>query len=235
MRQFIFGALLAFSIAVFFTSAQSQPAFNEKNPRIQLVSEFVRELEVLYRLQETAKKEFAEDSSAIGQLTTSIRVGTRTVFEMNESIHRLDTIALTGEWAKVRDMLKQLDTERISIVREMNRMSKAMLSGPKPGTNYGAMVAHAPELTVQIEQIDKSVFKISQAIFFALVDERRVAPDGKLHHLLLGKKDRADTIQLIDNVFGPRLEDKNASSIVSAAWAIKYGLTRPIYKSADEP
>jgi hypothetical protein len=235
MRHFIFGALLTFGMAAFFTSAQSQPTFNEKSPRIQLVSEFVRELEVLYRLQETAKKELAEDNSTLGKLTTSIRVGTRTVFEMNESIYHLDAIALAGEWAKVRDMLKQLDTERISALQEMNQMSKAMLSGPKPGINYGAMVAHAPELTAQIEQIDKSVFKISQAIFFALVDERRVAPDGKLHHLLLGKKDRADTIQLIDNVFGQKLEDKNASSIVSAAWVIKYGLTRPIYKSADEP
>ena len=71
------------------TSAQSQ-SFNEKNPRVQLVSEFVRELEVLYRLQETAKKEFAEDNSAQGKIVTSIRVGTRTLFEMNESIHRLD-------------------------------------------------------------------------------------------------------------------------------------------------
>ena len=42
-----------------FTSAKSQPSFNEKNPCVQLVSEFVRELEVLYRLHETAKKEFA--------------------------------------------------------------------------------------------------------------------------------------------------------------------------------
>jgi uncharacterized protein (DUF697 family) len=56
-----------------------------------------------------------------------------------------------------------------------------------------------------------------------------------LHHLLLTKKDRADMIQLIDKVWGQTLEDRNASSIVSAAWAIKYGLTRPIYKSADEP
>jgi len=56
-----------------------------------------------------------------------------------------------------------------------------------------------------------------------------------LHHLLLAKRERAAMIQLIDKIFGQSLEDKNASSIVSAAWAIKYGLTRPTYKSADEP
>jgi hypothetical protein len=31
---------------------------------------------------------------------------------------------------------------------------------------------------------------------------------GKLYHLLLTKKERADIIQLIDNAFGPKLEDK---------------------------
>ena len=41
-------------------------------------------------------------------------------------------------------------------------------------------------------------------------------------------------VQLIDKIFGPTLEDKNASRIVSSAWVIKYGLTRPHYKAADE-
>jgi hypothetical protein len=72
-------------------------------------------------------------------------------------------------------------------------------------------------------------------MFFALVDEQRLGPDGKLYHLLLTKKERANMIHLIDKVWGQTLEDENSSSIVSAAWAIKFGLTRPLYKSADEP
>jgi hypothetical protein len=235
MRQFVFGALLAFGTAAFFTSAQSQPSFDEKNPRIQLAREFVRELEVIYRLQETGKKELAEDNSSPGQLTTGIRVGTRTVLEMNESIGRLDQIAVGGQWVKWRDLLKQLDSDRIRIFQELNQMSKAILRGPEPGINYGAMTAHAPELNVELEQVDKSMFTMAQAMFFALVDERRLGPDGKLHHLLLTKKERADMIKLIDKVWGQTLEDKDASYIVSAARTIKYGLTRPIYKSADEP
>jgi hypothetical protein len=63
-------------------------------------------LEVLYRLQETSKKELSEDDSSSGKLTTGIRVGTRSVFEMNESILRLDGIAVDGQWAKFRDLLK---------------------------------------------------------------------------------------------------------------------------------
>src|SRR5271169_62848 len=227
----LFGVI---AFGAFVTSAHSQ-LFNENNPRIQLASECVRELEVLYQLQETAKKEFAEDPSGTGKITTGIRVGTRTVFEMNDSIHRLDMIAVDSQWAQMRDLLKGFDAERISTVQEMNQMSKAMLSDPKPGVDYGAMAAHAPELTAQIEQIDKTIFTMAQPMFYALVDDQRLSPDGKLYHLLLTKKERADMIRLIDNAFGPELENKNATHIVNAAWAIKYGLTRPNYKSADEP
>src|SRR5712671_6332609 len=84
-------------------SVQSQPSPGnaQKCARIALTQEFVRELEVLYRLQETAKKEFAEDSSTSGKLLTSIRVGSRTLFQMNESINRLSMIN-DGRWAEFR-------------------------------------------------------------------------------------------------------------------------------------
>ncbi|WP_143198494.1 hypothetical protein [Bradyrhizobium sp. AS23.2] len=230
-------ALLCVAVtAVEPARAERSPAATEKAARVALVREFVREMEALYALQETAKKEFAEDSSTAGKLTTSVRVGTRTLFAMQESISRLDMIGLDTRWGEFRDLLKSFHDQRMAAVQEMNQMSKAMLSGPAPGVNYGAMTARAPELTAQIEQIDKSLFKMSQALFLALVDEGRVEGDGNLHHLILGKKDRADMIRTIDIGFGRSLDDdKNATSIVNAAWAIKYGLTRPTYKAADEP
>jgi hypothetical protein len=81
-------------------SGQSQPlpGNTQKTARIALAQEFVRELEVLYRLQETAKKEFAEDSSGSGRLMTGIRVGSRTLFEMNDSINRLSMIKVDARW-----------------------------------------------------------------------------------------------------------------------------------------
>jgi hypothetical protein len=75
---------------------------------------------------------------------------------------------------------------------------------------------------------------MAQAMFFALVDDARVGADGNLHHLILTKKDRTNMVQLIDKAFGPTLEDNNATYIVSSAWVIKYGLTQPHYKAADE-
>jgi hypothetical protein len=211
-------------------SAQSQalPGNTQKTARIALAQEFIRELEVIYRLQETAKKEFAEDSSGAGKLTTD------TLFEMNDSINRLSMINVDARWAEFRDALKKLHQERIVLVYEMNQMSKTLLAGPEPDVNYGELNARAPEITAQVEQIDKIIFTIAKAMFFALVDDDRLGADGKLHYLILTKKDRTSMVQLIDKIFGPTLEDNNASRIVSSAWIIKYGLTRPNYKAADE-
>ena len=158
------------------------------------------------------------------------------LFEMQESIGRLDVIGLDTRWEEFRNLLKSFDSQRMAAVQEMTQMSKAILSGPAPGVNHGAMTARAPELTAQVEQIDKSMFTMSQPLFLALVDEGRVEADGNLHHFILNKKDRADLVHTIDIAFGRSLDDKDvATSIVNAAWAIKYGLTRPIYKAADEP
>jgi hypothetical protein len=121
--------------------AERSPGATEKTARIALVREFVREVEVLYRLQETAKKELAENSSTAGQLTTSIRVGTRTLFEMQESVSRLDMISLDTRWGEFRDLLKSFHNQRMATVQELIQMSKALLSGPEPGVNYGAMTA----------------------------------------------------------------------------------------------
>ena len=236
MLALVVAALVCVGVTVAeATQAESSPGITEKTARIALVREFIREIEVLYQLQETAKKEFAEDSSTTGKLTTSIRVGTRTLFEMRENNSRLDTIRLDSRWGQFRDLLKSFHDQRMADVQELNQMSKAMLSGPAPGVNYGAMTARAPELTAQVEQIDKSMFSISQPLFLSLVDDGRVDADGNLHHLILNKKDRADIVHTIDTAFGQIQDDKNANNIVSAAWAIKYGLTRPNYKAADEP
>jgi len=210
-------------------SAQSQalPGNTQKTARIALAQEFVRELEVLYRLQETAKKNLPSISGA-EKLTTD------TLFEMNDSIDRLSMINVDARWAEFRDALKKLHRERIVLVHEMNQMSKTLLAGPEPDVNYGKLTARGPEITAQVEQIDKIIFTISKAMFYALVDDDRAGADGKSHHLILTKKDRTSMVQLIDKTFGPTLEDKNASYIVSSAWVIKYGLTRPNYKAADE-
>jgi hypothetical protein len=205
-----------------------------KAARIELVKEFIREVEVLDGLQQTAKKEFGEDKSSNGQLVTAIRVGTRTLFEMNTGVGILDRISLDGRWDEFRTALISIDTERASLNKEMIDASKKLLSGPEEGVNYGALLARAPELTAQVEQLDKMIFNISKAMFLGLLDEERTDKDGNISHLIVTARERNEMIQGIDIHFGSRLEDKNTTQIVLAAWAIKYGLTQSRYRSADE-
>jgi len=232
-------ALIAIAIAA-LTSSQANSQVSSRQPngakigRVELVNEFIRELYVLYDLQQTARKELAEDSSSTGQLVTGVRVGTRTIFEMNTSVAKLDQISLTGRWDDFRSTLKNMDEQRISLVREMNEGAKRLLKGPEPGVNYGELVGRAPELTASVEQLDKMMFEMSQAMFLGLVDDERVSSDGQLHHLIVTKKKRDEMIKAIELDFGSSLTDKNATHIVNAAWAMRYGLTLSKYHASDE-
>ena len=217
------------------THAQVPPANDPKAERIALVREFLGEIEGLYDIQQTSNKETAEDPSATGKLMTGIRVGTRTLLAMNEDISRLKMMNVPPNAVKFRDLLIAMHQQRISLVAELTRGAKTVLAGPQPGVNYGALVARAPELTAEVEAVDKNLFTMSQAMFFMLVDDGRIGSDGKLHHLLITKKQRASILHEINTAFGANVDDKNATYIVSAAWVLKEGLTRPIYQAADEP
>ena len=152
-------AILAFPITARTQDAascvQPSPRNAQKCARIALAQEFVRELEIL---QQAAKQELAEDSSGPGKLATSIKVRTRMLFEMNDSINRLSMINVDAKWVEFRDALKKLHHERIVLLHEMNQMSKTLLAGAEPDVNYGKLTAPAPEITAQVDQIDKIIF-----------------------------------------------------------------------------
>ena len=113
-------ALVAFLLlpAAHSQTVQSTNA-KEKAARIEFANEFIREVEALYGLQETAKKELAEDKSAQAQLVTAIRVGTRTLFEMKKSVAILDRIFLDTRFDNFRTALIEISVDRASAVQEM--------------------------------------------------------------------------------------------------------------------
>jgi hypothetical protein len=236
-RQLWIGLLvgvIAYGACCASVRAQAAPDNTQKSARIELIQEFVRELEVLYRLHETARKEVVERSGA-EKLTAGIRNGTRLILRMLESIDRLDRINVDGEWAEFRDLLKLAYQQRIELAQEVNQMSKTFLSAPEPGVNYGKLDARGAVITVQLEEIDKGIFSVAQGLSISLIDDARVGADGRLYHLILTKKDRTSMVKQIDKIFGATLEDKKANNyIVSSARVLKLVLTRPNYRSADE-
>lgn len=238
MRSTLAAFVALVCLFTFHNSAQAQQPQNPKAARIALVREFLREIESLYNIQQKTDKELADAPSTNDKLVTNIRNGTRTLLAMNEGIARLnmiDMITVSPTWAKFRNWLIYWDQQRIGLVRELVAGSKAFLEAPQRGVNYGALVARAPEITTEIEAVDKTIFKMSQVMFFMLVDDSRVGSDGNVHHLIVTKEQRASIVHEIDTAFGASVDDKNAPYIVSAAWVLKEGLTRSKFKAADEP
>jgi hypothetical protein len=181
IRNSLVGSLIILLMCFSATGSQAveNQASSARMARINFVNEFIREVEVMYRLQETAKKEFAEDGSTGGKLSTAIRMGTRTIMEMNTSIRMLEGITgLDEQWNKFRSILEQNHAQRISESQEIVEMTKKILRGPEPGVNYGDFSGRAPELTAQVEQLDKNIFDMSKALFFCLIDEKKVDKDG---------------------------------------------------------
>jgi len=235
MRKASFSAV-GLVVFLLLPAAHSQTAqsLGPKAARIEFAKEFIRELEALYGLQETAKKEFAEDKSPNGQLATAIRAGTRTLFEMNKNAGILDRILLDSRYDKIRTTLIEINAERASLVQEIVDVAKKLSRAPEAGVDYGALNARAPELTAQVEQLDKMIFNLSQAVFLSLVDLGRTDKDGNASHLIITTKERDEIIKGIDASFPSTLENKNPTGIVSAVWVIKYGLSQSRYKSADD-
>src|SRR5258708_1260668 len=99
MRKTALG-VICLGLFLFLQAAQVQAAQNTiakaKAARIELVKEFIREVEALDGLQQMATKELGEDKSTQGQLATAIRAGTRIVLEMNTSARILDHISVDG-------------------------------------------------------------------------------------------------------------------------------------------
>jgi hypothetical protein len=99
-KQLWIGLLLGFVIyGASGASLQSEPLTGnaQKAARIALAQEFVRELEVIYRLQETEKKEFAEDSSGSGKRWSHfLRQPAKVDSTMQRTIHHEDAETVFG-------------------------------------------------------------------------------------------------------------------------------------------
>jgi hypothetical protein len=199
---------------------------SDKVVRIQFVNEFIRELETLHRLQQTAAKELAEHTSPTGKLMTAVRVGTLTIMEITSENGRLETLKLGERWQSFNTSLQKLNDMRIEMNTEIVDGAKKLLSGPKNGVDYGAIMARAPELTAYIEQVDKGIFDISVPVALSLIDQGRIDKEGKLSYLILTEKQRAQMVKLLESIFGSKLSEESQNYIVSAASTLKHQLTR---------
>jgi hypothetical protein len=224
-------ALFISLTAILPASAEMQSA--QRAQRIELVNLYIGELEKLQNLQQTSAKEFAEDETATARLMTGIRVGTRTIYAMNEIDSRLDLLKLPESYQKLISLLRSLNEQRIECVKELVSSAKIMLSA-QPGDNVSALVARAPELTAEMEKLNTNIFKVSPYVSLSLMDDTRLNKEGNFDHLILTEKQRVDMVALLKKIFGKALDEEHQNNFVSAAAILKEQLTRGV-PTADMP
>ena len=107
------------------------------------------------------------------------------------------------------------------------------IAGPQTGVDYGKLTAAIPQISVLLEDIDKSLFRTAQLFCLLLVDRK---PDSKglLTHLMITTAQRKQLVKQIDSSFGARLSDQNRNYTVESAALMRDFLLGP-RKSADEP
>jgi hypothetical protein len=132
------------------------------------------------------------------------------------------------------DGLKQINEHRISIHQEMIQIATQFLNGPKPGVEYGNLLARTPQLTAENDSLDELLFKIASAVFLCLVDDTRTNAKGNLEYLILTRSERDQMRNRIRSIFGANLDTKDQKYVVSAGWVMNQGLSMTKYKAVDE-
>jgi hypothetical protein len=90
-----------------------------------------------------------------------------------------------------------------------------MISGPKPGVDYGAIAAQAPKLSATLDYVDHAIFEATPLVFGTLIDP---VPDAnnKMSKLIITSAERKKLIGDINSYFGTKLDQKDQPWLVTA-------------------
>jgi hypothetical protein len=219
------------SLLVVFTLLLWSPVTGvaAETSRLAFVSEYVRELGANENSRALGEREFAEPNAQ--QLPTMIRGSTRIVLELTAQVGILKRMTLSGRFVDLPANVAQFYEQKIDAHNRMIAMVSALLSGPKPGVDYGAITAEAPKITATLEYIDRALFEATPLIFATLIDEK---PDkeGHVSRLTITRAQRDDLVRKLQLSFGNKMEQADQNHIVSAATVL---LSKKGYKCSDEP
>jgi hypothetical protein len=209
------------------------------NPRLDFVTEYIREISAQENIRANAEKEIANVSTQGGQSTelrSGIHASTLMQIELRSDIQMLSGMHLDLDPSlnKLIPSLIKAWEEKVRLHQRMIDISSAFVAAgniPKPGVHYRQMVAEMPKLRAYLESIDQTVMKGTPLVFLVLVDPR---PDSKnqLSHLLITKAERAELLRSLTSAFGEKLEEKDAG--YASAVGLKIFLSSKNYKCADE-
>jgi hypothetical protein len=231
-KRWVTAAIVAASVLV---KPLAHAAKADVDPRIAFFREYVREIIELHRLREQASKELAESPSADQKLATMVRVGSRYKIQTSVNVAMLQNIKLDAPCKSFADGLRDVNELRWSKHAELVAAAQELISGPKPGVDYGKISARVPEINAELEQVDRTTFTIAAAAFLCIVDSTKVNAQGKVDRLVVDRKERRSLTAQLQSGFAATLQEKDdADSFVSAAKVLKYGLDGQKWKSSDD-
>jgi hypothetical protein len=225
----------AFLIAMAIALGGSLGAQAAQTSRLEFVTEYVRELGANEDMRELGEKAMAEAGTDKNSANSAIiRTSTRIILELNAQIAALKGMTLDGQFADVAKTLTDFYQMKIDIHKQFIALAQAFMSGPKPGVDYGAMAAKAPQLSATIEYIDQSLFKVTPLIFAALIADK---PDnqGHMSRLRITRAERDDLLHHLQIEFGAKMESAEQNPTVSSATVLRNYLSKKGYKCSDDP
>lgn len=206
-------------------------------PHYDVVSEYIRSLGAIHRIQQIATKELKEDEMSanpeISKLMSGIRSSTRIKLELNASIGALEGMSLKNPFDTLIPTTITWYRRKIELHNEIISISQMFIGGvPKAGVDYSKLTARMPEISATLEYIDESIFQMMVLVFALLIDEK---PDnqGHMSHLNITKAQRQKLVDNINGLFGSSLDKKDKNWTVSSAALLKACLLKD-YKCTDE-
>lgn len=195
------------------------------------VTEYARELGVNEHMRELGEKDMAEDTD---KLSATIRSSTRILLELNSQISMMKRTTLNAPFDSLPGSIAEFYQFKVGIHQKMIDLATALMSGPKPGVDYGAMVAEAPKLTATLEFVDRSIFQTTPMIFATLIADK---PDsqGHMSRLRIKRAERDKLVQFLQIDFGAKMDAKDQNYIVSSASVLRDFLMKKGYKCSDDP
>lgn len=208
----------------------------QDTPPFAVASEYIRELGEMWAAQQKVDLEQVEDRASSdpanrGEMTL-IRHAARVNMILRTNISMLKTMRLTRKpFDTTLGMFIALYGHKAILMEEMSKNVGAFLGGPKVGVDYGKILVRAPQITAEMEDVDKSLFQGTLLMFGALIDMKADSLN-RANHLLITKAERDELVKQIAGAFGQNLEtDKRY--VVASAWLMKTKLLE--FKCSDEP
>jgi hypothetical protein len=198
---------------------------------LAFVNEYIRELAANEDTRAAGEQEIKQGTKD-DALSIEIHAGTLIQLELRSQIRMLKDMRLKPPFDGLIPDITGFYEQKIALHQRLIDISGSFLAGPKPGVDYGKLAAEIPKIRAKLEYVDHALFDATPLVFATLIDQK---PDSKNHvsHLIITKAERAKLIDDLTRDFGPKLDQKDQNSMVSAASVLRAYFLKD-YKCSDD-